>query len=335
MTNSTNAPCSLAETISPARELAAELRKVPDTGRCPELARNLILAIERAGPKDSREFAFPNGTRVKVTRYAECGRTIEWRIGKVDDKQRLANYDKLRQERNRLLASVKKFKDDPENSAAPRVSSLAPPKHARQRFRRWLQYQEALEALDALRRRTDRRPLGGERVLLSDRRGFAPRPPLFRRSEDPLLSVLQGLDGIAGLIALSHKPVNPDEARELAERIERLLPSSQDTAGTSEVKPSQDDRLPDPIRNVDLAKRADLTPDHVSEVMREALKAADRAHSKGGKGKLREWSHVDLRAAAPDAPGQLGRYLRREFLLFANRNETGMKPGTSKKLASR
>ena len=85
-------------------------------------------------------------------------------------------------------------------------------------------------------------------------------------------------------------------------------------AATSEVKPSQDDPLPDPIRNVDLAKLAGMDdPDYVSKVMRKALRAAGRPVRTGGTGIVRDWSRADLRAAAPHDRGQLGRYLRSIF----------------------
>ena len=158
----------LAEWVSVARELAVELRKVPDTTRIAGLANELSLAIERAWPqkKPLREFSFSNGTRIEVMRKDGRDPTIQWKIGRVNDKERLA--------------------------------------HGR-----------------------------GHGVLLSGGTGFATKAQLIcdkYEIDPPLLSDLHCLQRIA--LTISDKPPfgDPAEARELAERIERLLPSSRGAA---------------------------------------------------------------------------------------------------------
>ena len=160
----------LAEWVSVARELAVELRKVPDTTRIAGLANELSLAIERAWPqkKPLREFSFSNGTRIEVMRKDGRDPTIQWKIGRVNDKERLA--------------------------------------HGR-----------------------------GHGVLLSGGTGFATKAQLIcdkYEIDPPLLSDLHCLQRIA--LTISDKPPfgDPAEARKLVKRIERLLPSSQDAAGS-------------------------------------------------------------------------------------------------------
>ena len=83
--------------------------------------------------------------------------------------------------------------------------------------------------------------------------------------------------------------------------------------------------IPDPIQNADLAKRAKLQPESASDAMRAALRKAGRSVRKVMPGHVREWSHVELKAAAPYAVGRLGACLRPIFPGL----ETGWKPGTS------
>ena len=101
-----------------------------------------------------------------------------------------------------------------------------------------------------------------------------------------------------------------------------VLPPLRRILETMEVEGREP--IPDPIRNADLTKLTKLTDrDYVSGTMRDALHKADLAVRKVTPGHVREWSHADLRAAAPHAVGQLGDYLRSNLPRFGNRVETG------------
>lgn len=74
----------------------------------------------------------------------------------------------------------------------------------------------------------------------------------------------------------------------------------------------QPEHLSDPIGNADLSRRAQLTGDHVSNQIKEALRKADQALKRGGRGHNVNWTHRQLHAAFPYLPdGKLKKLLKR------------------------